>query len=166
MKKQPKYLPYQQNSFFEDQRAMRPLVSGTVPRGRPAEAVNSGRTPQGELLTRIPAAISAASLETGRQRFNVICAACHGTLGDGNSIPARKMSLRPPPSLHIFKNRRDGFFYQEISLGYGFMPSFAHLLTPEERWDVVAYVRALQLSQSIRLDQAPAAVQQELEKTR
>ncbi len=167
MKKQPKYRAYAENRFFDDQRAMRPLVAGVVPREAPTgpSELLQGRNSAGELVTVNPLPITRESLERGRQRFEIICATCHGILGDGDSVPATKMALRPPPSLHDFKNRPDGFFFQVITEGWGLMPSYAAMLTVEQRWEVVAYVRALQLSRQGRIEKVPVEVRQQLEKS-
>lgn len=166
MKVQPKYLAYGQSSFFADGRAMRTPIPGTVPREKRlgTAALTEGLGPEGRPIDRIPIPLSREAIERARTSFDVLCAACHGTLGDGNSVVARKMSLRPPPSLHDFKDRPDGFFYATITQGYGFMPTYADMLSIEERWRVVAYVRALQLSQAQPFPSAPPDVQRRLRK--
>ena len=102
-------------------------------------------------------------LQTGRKRFEIICATCHGLVGDGRSLVARNMSLRPPPSLHDYASRPDGYIYQVITRGFGLMPSYSAELPVEERWAVVAYVRALQLSQRSNLAASPPAVRARLQ---
>ncbi len=163
MVEQPKYLPYTGNDFFEDGRAMRSPPPGTVPReGRPSDQALEARRSDGNYVQKNPVVITKALLKQGRKQFDIICAACHGLLGDGNSVVAAKMSLRPPPSLHNYADRPDGFFFEIISDGYGVMPSYATQIPVEERWAVVAYVRALQLSQNARFEQAPAEIQAQL----
>jgi mono/diheme cytochrome c family protein len=103
-------------------------------------------------------------LALGRRKFDVHCAVCHGILGDGESQVAINMSLRRPPSLHAYRDVADGYLYQVISGGFGLMPSYAAQLDVHERWAVVAYVRALQLSQAASLDQAPPEVRESLRK--
>ncbi|MBK7506583.1 MAG: cytochrome c, partial [Bacteroidetes bacterium] len=80
---------------------------------------------------------------------------CHGLVGDGESQVALSMSLRKPPSLHLYRDVADGYLFQVVSQGFGLMPSYAADLTAEERWGVVAYVRALQLSQHAQVDGLP-----------
>jgi mono/diheme cytochrome c family protein len=107
---------------------------------------------------------SAELLARGRKKFDIHCAVCHGVLGDGESQIALNMSLRKPPSLHA--NARaagDGWIYQVITNGFGLMGSYATELTVEDRWAVVAYVRALQLSQAASMDQVPPSAREELE---
>jgi len=93
-----------------------------------------------------------------------VCAQCHGLRGDGNSIVAENMALRLPPNLVTLTDKPAGHFYQAITYGYGVMPSFAGEIRVEDRWAVVAYVQALQRSQNIPLAEAPAQVQQELQR--
>ncbi len=164
MVEQPKSLPYTANDFFEDGRSMRTPPLGTVPRERhPTNPALEPRLANGNYVDRNPVPLTTAMLRTGRKHFEILCAACHGLLGDGNSIVARKMSLRAPPSLHGFGDRPDGFFFDVISQGYGVMPGYANEIpTPEDRWAVVAYVRALLLSQTARLGDAPPDVQARL----
>lgn len=169
MKKQPKYKVYRENDFFEDHRAMRPLVEGTVPRERQLGdfALTTGRSgPDGGRVDQIPAPMDREDLQQGRKSFEIYCAACHGILGDGNSVPSRKMSLRPPPSLFEFRDRPPGYFFQVMTEGYGYMPSYAELLTVDERWQVVAYVQALFKSQTVPLQQVPEDQRKKLQEER
>jgi mono/diheme cytochrome c family protein len=109
-------------------------------------------------------AITRDLLELGKRRFDVYCAVCHGVLANGQSPVARNMSIRPPASLLDNAARPDGFFFAAMTEGYGYMPSYAPWLDAQDRWAVVAYIRALQLSQRARLDQAPPDVRVRLEK--
>jgi mono/diheme cytochrome c family protein len=163
---QQKVVLYRPNGFYEDGIPMRPPPPGTVAREdlRPPE-VETGVGPDGKPLARIPLPVDRATLEVGQAHFDQTCAACHGVLGDGRSPVARNMSIRPPPSLHLRVGNPDGWFYQVISEGYGLMPSYAPQLTVEERWAVVAYLRALQLSQRARVDLVPASERERLERT-
>jgi len=165
MMQQPKVKPYRKSVFFPDQIAMRAPPAGTRPASAPVEpAAISGRNADGTPVARIPVAVTPELVELGRKRFDVFCAVCHGVLGDGQGPVARNMSIRPPPSLLQSTQRPDGFFYTAITEGYGYMPSYRPWLSDEERWAVVSYVRALQLSQATRVDQAPADVRARLEK--
>ena len=159
MVEQRRFRAYSENDFFEDGRAMRTPPPGTVPREKnaPTQAGPPDLQP-----AALPKPIPLAMLRAGQREFQVTCAACHGLLGDGNSVVAEKMSLRAPPSLHDFADRPDGFFYGVITDGYGLMPSFAEHIAPRTRWAVVAYIRALQLSQRAPLSDAPAQAQAQL----
>jgi mono/diheme cytochrome c family protein len=99
--------------------------------------------------------VDRALVELGRKRFDITCATCHGPVGDGDSIVARQMALRPPPSLHLYVDKPPGYIYEVITKGFGLMASYAAEIPVRERWAVVSYVRALQISQASPLDMAP-----------
>ncbi len=155
---QQKVKTYRENTFWSDGLSMRPPPAGTLAREEVlAPEVATGRGPDGKVLTRIPVPLSRAFLERGRTRFDVQCAVCHGHLADGQSLVARNMSLRPPPNLLARAAQPDGWYFQVMSEGFGLMPSYASVLTAEDRWAIVAYLRALQLSQSVKVADRPAA---------
>jgi mono/diheme cytochrome c family protein len=159
MEDQPKYLPYSESPLFEDGRAMRTPPLGTIPRERMQLRVPPGswRDANG-YLTRIPIALDVPLLARARERFEIYCATCHGLLGDGNSVVARNMSVRPPPSLHTYADRPPGFFFEVVTEGYGLMPSYANQIPLDERWALVAYVYALHRSQRASLNEVPPDV--------
>jgi mono/diheme cytochrome c family protein len=130
---------------------MRTPPFGSVPRDAPDEA----RPPRTREL-----------LVLGRARFDMVCATCHGVLGDGDSVVATKMSQRRPPSLHEARLRLlpEERLYTIITEGYGVMPSHNDLLEPRERWAIASYVKALQLSQNAPASSLPADVRAELAK--
>jgi mono/diheme cytochrome c family protein len=165
MQRQAKYKAYQSSEYYDDGLAMRAPPLGTVPFHAVVDpAVLEGRGADGKPVALSPLPVSDAVLATGRKRFDVNCAVCHGTLGDGLSQVAMNMSLRRPPSLHLYRDRPDGYLYQVISEGFGLMPSYAQQLSVEERWAVVAYVRALQLSQHAAVTDLPPELRQRVEK--
>jgi mono/diheme cytochrome c family protein len=133
--------------------------AGTVPRERvlglpPAEG--------------FPVALDAAALRRGRKLFAITCAACHGLAGDSDSKVAENMSLRRPPSLHdpSLRNRTPGQIYEVVTRGFGLMPPLGEQLPAvQERWEVVAYVKALQLSQGARLQELPPGLRDEVERS-
>jgi mono/diheme cytochrome c family protein len=116
-------------------------------------------------VATVPLPISRKLLDLGRKRFDITCATCHGPLADGKSIVATQMSLRPPPSLQDpkFVAKPAGYIYEVISKGFGMMASYAAELSVEERWSVVAYLRALQLSQNTPVGALPPEIRQQLE---
>jgi mono/diheme cytochrome c family protein len=137
---------YDPAAFPAGGQAMRPPPDGAVARGVNEAAFFAG----GRYVDRFPVPVTAELLDLGQARFDVTCAACHGVLGDGESIVASKMQLRKPPSLHEPRivALPVGRIYEIVRDGYGLMGAYApQVATPEERWGVVAYVRALQLSQ-------------------
>jgi mono/diheme cytochrome c family protein len=147
---QPRYNPLAKSDFFADGRAARPAIVGTVARGDLQENAYfyTGKvedTP-GDYL---PFPVTAEVLARGRERFNIYCAPCHSRLGDGNGmIPQR--GFRHPPSYHIERLRKAplGYFFDVMSNGFGAMPDYASQIPPRDRWAIVAYIRALQLSQA------------------
>ncbi len=163
MEVQPKDKWYQESDFYADGRAMRQPPEGTIPRERIAgkPAVTEGAE-DGQLVQAIPVELSEEMLLRGKRKFDIVCAQCHGQNGDGNSIVAENMGMRLPPDLLALADRPAGHFYQAIAFGYGVMPSFAGELKVEDRWAVVAYIRALQKTQNMPLADAPAAEQQRL----
>ncbi len=167
MQRQQKQKPYQTSRYFDDGLAMRAPPEGTVEHGPwlPVE-VATGLGPDGRPVKLIPVPVDAKLLARGRTRFEIICAACHGVLGDGESQVALNMSLRRPPSLHGFRDVADGYVFRVVSVGFGLMPSYATALSVEDRWAVVAYVRALQLSQFATIHEVPPDVRRRLEEER
>lgn len=165
MYRQPKYKAYQSSEFYSNGLSMRDPPAGTVPyQSVLAAPVGSGIGPDGKPVAAIPIPVTAELIGRGRARFDVTCAVCHGVLGDGESQVALNMSLRRPPSLHQFRDLTDGYIYQVITHGFGLMPSYATELSVQDRWAIVAYVRALQLSQRGSLEQVPPEVRERLEK--
>jgi mono/diheme cytochrome c family protein len=156
---QPRENPLSRSDFFPDQRSARPLVPGTVARGQ-LEADTyfyTGRIDNspGDVM---PFPVTKAVLDRGRERYNIFCAPCHSRLGDGNGfVPSRGFS-RKPPSYHIPRLQKAplGYFFDVITNGFGIMPDYRSQISPEDRWKIVAYVRALQLSQNATKADVPA----------
>jgi mono/diheme cytochrome c family protein len=146
LEQQPKFKAYSENEFFSDGRAMRTPPENTIPRER--------------VLDEGPPPVDADLVALGRWRYDAICATCHGLVGDGDSIVGGKMGLRAPPSLQTegLRAKPAGEIYRVISDGYGLMPRYSITLSPRERWAVIAYVRALQLSQNLPVADAPPDV--------
>ena len=163
MKQQPKFKAYSANPMYPDDRAMREPVAGTYPREEAYTdpALWGGNADAGVFVDHIPLTVDKALLERGQNRFDIICAACHGFLGDGTSVVASKMLLTPPISLlrDDIRAYSDGRLEEIVRAGWGVMTGYEGQLTASDRWAVVAYVRALQLSQRAPLDLAPPAEQ-------
>lgn len=142
--------PYEPSTAFADGKTMREPPRGSVPRGSDLP----------------PPPITRELLATGRVRFERLCGACHGVLGDGTSVVATKMTRRPPPSLHEDRLRAltRAQLYKAVTEGYGLMPSYSEILGSDDRWAVVAYVKALQLSQHAQVASLPPDVRGELAK--
>jgi cytochrome c len=143
---------------------MRQPPDGTVPRERQTmrPEITSGRDRSGRIVNAIPIPVTKELMLLGRTRFEVYCAICHGLVGDGVSLVATQMSLRPPPNLHQIRNPGPGHVFQVVSEGFGLMPSYAAQLTPYDRWAIVAYVHALRRSQAGTLADAPPDIQDKL----
>jgi mono/diheme cytochrome c family protein len=162
---QHKAEPYEASQFFENGQSMRHPPSGTVPVTRvtgPPELV-SGRTAAGAYTNTIPVTLDEALLDRGEDRFRIFCRTCHGQLGDGRSAVAENMKLRKPPSLHEQRLRAypAGRVFRVVSEGYGLMPSYAESLSIDDRWAIVEFVRALQLSQDVALAELPESLREE-----
>jgi mono/diheme cytochrome c family protein len=167
MKDQPKHKAQKASAFFADGRAMRTPPEGTVPRERVTDEPEFTTGLAGnEFLTEYPVVIDEALVNRGEDRFNIYCAVCHGVLGDGKSRIADRMSLRKAPSLHLAKYQEypPGRFFYIISKGFGVMPSYDKDLTPMDRWAVVAYVKALQMSQNVSMSSLPEDLRGEAQK--
>jgi hypothetical protein len=116
-------------------------------------------------LPRVPRKLSRAELTNAKGHFETFCAPCHGLLADGQSQVAESMQYRKPPSLLEPRIRAlpAGQVFAVITEGYGFMPSYAHALSVNQRWALVAYLRALQWSQGAELARLPEGVRKEAE---
>jgi mono/diheme cytochrome c family protein len=162
---QPKLLPFGTTSQFADGAAMRPVPAGTIARDWIADgAVRDGRTVDGAPVDVIPPAITRPLLERGRERFDIVCAACHGIAGDGDSAVARNMQRRRPPSLHEPRlvALSPGELYRTIVEGYGLMPSYAAMIDVDDRWAIIAYTRTLQRAWQLDVQTLPPATADDL----
>jgi mono/diheme cytochrome c family protein len=162
MSQQPYYKPYRPSDLFADGMSERPLISGVVPRpaarspGIPYIAVRTpgpANFPDIAATNRIPVPITRRLLERGQERYNIYCAVCHGAVGGGDGMIVHR-GFYPPPSYFIprLRSAADSHFYNVISNGYGTMFSYSDRVAPEDRWAIVAYIRALQLA----VEQHPA----------
>ena len=155
---QPYYRPLAKSDFFADGRSARNPVDGTVARGdlREDSYLYTGKI-GGNPGEYMPFPVTADVLARGHERFNVYCTPCHGRVGDGNGfIPSR--GLKRPPSYHIDRLRKApvGYFFDVMTNGFGVMPDYSAQIALRDRWAVVAYIRALQLSQNATSADVPA----------
>lgn len=162
---QPKYKTYAATDFFGDGRSARPLVAGTVARGHLEidDHLYKGKL-NGAEATTFPFPITAADLERGRERHDIYCSPCHDYTGSGRGMIVQR-GFPPPPSYHIDRLRQApaGHFFDVITNGSGSMYSYAARISPEDRWRIIAYIRALQLSQHAALEDAPPAERRKLQ---
>jgi hypothetical protein len=160
MHNQPRFKPLAKSDFYSDLRSARPLVEGTVARGdlRADTYFYSGMIPgtnnPGDYM---PFPVTQQVLERGRERFDIYCTPCHSRLGDGNGIVPTRGFARKPPSFHIDRLRKAplGYFFDVMTHGFGLMLDYAAQIAPKDRWAIVAYIRALQLSQNASADEIP-----------
>lgn len=162
MYNQPRYDTQEKKPFFADQRSMRPWIEGTVSREmEPLLTVATGRTADDAYVMEVPPVRimanggSAAFVERGQDRYNIYCAPCHSYSGDGKGMVSRRADQLGAaglvaPSFHDDRLRHipDGQIFATITNGLRNMPSYAHNLPGDDRWAIVMYVRALQLSQA------------------
>ena len=156
---QPRQNPLSRSDFYADQRSERPPVEGTVARGQLHDDTyfytgKAGSSPGDSM----PLPVTKEVLERGRERYNIYCAPCHSRVGDGNGfIPSRGFA-RKPPSFHDQRLEKSplGYFYDVITNGFGIMPDYASQIPPQDRWTIVAYIRALQLSQDATRADVPS----------
>lgn len=159
MANQPKYRPQRPSPFFDDGRADRPRVPNTVARGEvtPDDSFHTGKVGNA-YLRELPMPITRELLLRGRERYDIYCSVCHGRAGTGDGMIVRR-GFRRPSSFHVDRLRTEsaGYFFDTIANGFGVMPSYAGSVPPADRWAIVAYIRALQLSQNARLEDVPPA---------
>lgn len=147
---QEKFRYQQENPFFEDQRADRLPVEGTVAHGNLQidHEYYEGVDADGEFVTSIPTDVDRSFLMRGKERYDIFCTPCHGGAGDGQGIMSEHGMV--PPTFHDEEAREweDGRIYSAIYQGFETMKSYRHEIPVEDRWAIVAYVRTLQISQA------------------
>jgi mono/diheme cytochrome c family protein len=169
---QPKLKPYAHTPLFADGAVGRPAVAGTqAAASGPFAASSSGRvgadevdrTLRAETAPSNPYPVTSQLLLRGQERYQIYCMPCHSPVGDGDGLVVRR-GFPAPPSFHQDRLRQapDRYLYDVITHGYGIMYSYADRLAPPDRWAVVAYIRALQLSQHADAATLPAELQQRL----
>lgn len=159
MQDQPRYAPLTANPFYRDSSSARNLPEGVVARGqaRTDELLYSGRV-NGRFATVFPFEITGPVLHRGQDRFNTFCSPCHGRLGDGNGMIVQRGFPRPR-SFHNDTLRAEppGYFFDVITNGFGRMYSYSASVNVRDRWAIVAYIRALQLSRRVPVSELSAA---------
>lgn len=167
---QPRYDMQSESAYFADGRTMRPPVDGAIAREQEIDPeIATGRSEDGSYVLTIPAAVEraarigpsrpgaavvtgkAALLARGQERFDIYCAPCHSRVGDGQGIIVKR-GMQPPPSFHTDRIRHmpDGQVFATISNGIRVMPPYKAQIPVQDRWAIVAYLRALQISQAQR----------------
>ena len=163
---QPYNRPYTRSDVFTDGSSARPLPLDTVARGhtRDDAVLFTGKDASGQDSVEFPFPITADVLQRGRQRFEIYCVPCHGYTGDGDGVVVQR-GFNPPPSYNSdrLRNAPVGHFFDVATNGFGSMPSYSAQIPVNDRWAIVAYIRALQLSQHAALQDAPPDAQAQLE---
>jgi cytochrome c5 len=168
MHDQPKYSALEASSFFANGSSARAPVAGTVARGELNEdtLLHTGKV-NDEPATGFPFPVDAAVVARGQERFDVYCSPCHGLTGAGDGMIVQRGFSRPPrldePRL---RDAPVGQLFELITNGFGAMPDYAAQIKPADRWAIIAYLRALQLSGGATLDDVPPAERQRLEGAR
>lgn len=164
MHDQPRYEALEASPFFADGRSVRSQVEGTVARGelRADDHLYTGYVGE-EAATTFPYPVDRAVLERGRERYDIFCSPCHSKLGDGRGMAAQR-GVRMPPTYHSDRLREApvGYYFDVISNGFGAMIDFSDRINARDRWAIIAYIRALQLSQNVNIDGLPESIRGEL----
>lgn len=161
MHNQPKYKPLRISDFYADKRSSRPIIEGTVARGqlKADTYFYTGKVGDG-FGDQFPFPVTEEVMQRGHERYNIYCSPCHSELGDGNGMIVQR-GLRRPPSYHIERLRKApvGHFFDVVTNGFGAMPDYAAQIPVKDRWAIIAYIRALQASQSATPADVPAGTQ-------
>ena len=158
---QPRYNPYDPTDFFGDGQSARMPVAGTFPRGEltlgPQELLYTGKV-NGQPSEVFPFPVTQEIVERGRERYNVFCSPCHGFAGDGDGMIVQR-GFRHPPSFHEDRMRTApaGHYFDVITNGFGVMYPYGYRVPPRDRWAIIAYIRALQLSRQVPIGDVPDA---------
>lgn len=179
MDRQARYKPQAENEFFADGRNDRPVPASTVARGdafnqaevfsadfkdeRLGDTVyNQGKNADGSFYEGFPLEVTNELMAQGQQKYDIFCAVCHGAAGDGNGVTKPYGVLAANYHDDRLRNESDGYLFDVISNGKGLMFGLKDRLNPEERWAIILYVRALQLSQNATAEEVPAPKRTEL----
>jgi mono/diheme cytochrome c family protein len=155
----PRYDPLEESPVFANGASAQPLIEGTVARGHLDEdtLLETGKV-DGQFVDLFPFAITAADMDRGEQRYNIYCSPCHGRRGEGDGMVVQR-GYRQAASYHTDRLRAmaAGELYDRIANGFGAMPDYRAQIPADDRWRIVAYVRALQLSHHATTADVPPA---------
>ncbi len=159
MANQPYNRPLSSSDFFADGRSERPLLENTVAHG----ALENDVYNVGKDYAGYPLPVNEKLLQRGQERYKIFCSPCHGLQGDGNGMAAVR-GMKHPPSYHIDRLRQvpNGYFYDVMTNGFGVMYSYSERIPPSDRWAIIAYLRALQLSRNAKSSDLPESLRQKL----
>ena len=159
MANQPKNRPLSPSEFFGDGRSERPLVENAVAHG--AIADDELFVPKDS--NNFPLTVDLKLLGRGEERYNIFCSPCHGLQGDGNGMVAMR-GMKRPPSYHQERLRLvpNGYVYDVMTNGFGQMLGYSAQIPLRDRWAIIAYIRALQLSRNMKAADLPAELRERL----
>ena len=159
MANQPRQNPLSPSDFFADGRSERPVVENTVVRG----SIQDDSLFVPKESNAFPLPLTVELLQRGEQRYGIYCTPCHGIQGDGMGMVAMR-GMKHPPSYHQerLRNVPNGYLYDVITNGFGAMYGYSAQIPPRDRWAIVAYLRALQLSRNAPVGQLPAELREKL----
>ncbi len=179
MDDQPRYKPQGTNEYFPNRMNDRPRPGHTVIRGQGWEvkkvfsdqygtsrfsqtALNEGKNADGSWAEDFPIPVSYETMETGREKYEIFCLVCHGAAGDGKGITSKYGVLASNLQLQMYRDMSGGEIFNTITYGKNTMYGYGDRITPEERWAIILYLRALQLSQNAPADAVPVDKKKEL----
>jgi hypothetical protein len=159
MAEQPYNRPLSPSDFFTDGRSERPLVENTVARG----SVTDEALFVSKESNNFPLPVNQELLERGEGRYKIFCTPCHGLQGDGNGMIVIR-GMKRPPTFHLDRLRQSpaGYYYDVITNGFGAMLGYSAQIPPRDRWAIIAYVRALQLSRNAKASELSPALRERL----
>src|SRR5258708_4465887 len=159
MANQPKNRPLSPSEFFDDGRSERPLVENTIARGSLAD--DALYVPKDS--NNFPLPVDLNLLERGEERYKIFCSPCHGLQGDGNGMVAMR-GMKQPPSYHQDRLRQapNGYFYDNITNGFGQMLGYSAQIPPPDPSPITAYSRTLQLSRNAKAADLPTELREKL----
>jgi mono/diheme cytochrome c family protein len=160
----PRFRPYRGSDLYADGSSARPIVDGTVARGHlnEDELLYTGKV-NGVASPLFPFTMTRADVDRGQERFNIYCSPCHGRTGEGNGMVVQR-GFRKAANYHVDRLRQvpAGYIFDVITNGFGVMPDYKTQILPEDRWRIIAYLRALQLSHDAPASDVPADELQKL----
>lgn len=161
MADQPKYRPLAPTDFFADGRSERALLDNTVAHG----SIEDDALFVSKDSSAFPLELTPELMQRGKERYGIFCTPCHGIQGDGNGMVSMR-GMKHPPTYHQARLRQvpNGYLFDVISNGFGGMLGYSAQIPPRDRWAIIAYVRALQLSRNAPVSELAPDVREKLNK--
>jgi hypothetical protein len=159
MADQPKYKPLEPTDFFVDGRSERPIIENTVAHG----SIDDDALYISKDSNAFPLELTPELMQRGKERYGIFCTPCHGIQGDGNGMVAMR-GMKHPPTYHSERLRKvpNGYLFDVVTNGFGAMLSYSAQIPPRDRWAIIAYIRALQLSRNAPVSELPSDLRNKL----